>query len=62
MTRDGRVVDLWTGEYGTAVEKLTKNYWRVEWDNPTPYEDEARCPIPSRHFRWALAATEASPQ
>lgn len=46
-----------TGDYGTAVEKLTKNFWRVEWDNPTPNQDTAYCPIPSRHFQWVVEKT-----
>ncbi len=52
-----RVFDRMTGDYGTAVEKLTKNFWRVEWDNPTPNQDTAYCPIPSRHFQWVVEKT-----
>jgi len=39
--------------YGTAVQDLGRGRYRVKWDEPTPYQDDARVPIPSADFDWA---------
>lgn len=48
-----RVIDNRDHSLGTAVEDLGRGCYRVEWDEPTPYQREARVPIPSLGFAWA---------
>jgi hypothetical protein len=48
-----RVIDLADHSFGTATEALGRGRYRVEWDEPTPFQDTARVPIPSQFFDWA---------
>jgi len=48
-----RVYDTFADRYGTAVAHLIRDNYLVEWDEPTPHQDEARVPIPSKFFQWA---------
>lgn len=50
-----RVMDQRDYSLGTAVCDLGRGRYRVEWDDPTPYQDEAAVPIPSDDFAWADA-------
>lgn len=47
-----RVHDIFADRYGTAVQHFGRNVYRVEWDEPTPHQGEARVKIPSRFFKW----------
>lgn len=47
-----RVYDSFADRYGTAVEAFARHHYRVEWDDPTPHQDDARPAIPSKHFHW----------
>ncbi len=47
-----RLLDLRTNGYGTAVADLGRGRYRVQWDEPTPFQDEAKVPIPSADFDW----------
>jgi mannitol-1-phosphate/altronate dehydrogenase len=47
-----RVVDLITGERGTAMEAYSGDRYRIEWDRPTDYQDTAKPRVPSRFFGW----------
>ena len=47
-----RVLDTFTHQYGTAVEHLRRNLYRVEWDRRTPHQAAAEVPIPSKMFVW----------
>lgn len=51
MTR--RVIDKMDYSTGVVVEDLGRGRYRVEWDTPTPFQREAKVPIPSRCFDWA---------
>jgi hypothetical protein len=48
-----RVIDLADSSYGTATEALGRGRYRVAWDEPTPFQDTARVPVPSQFFDWA---------
>lgn len=48
-----RVIDKTNSDTGTAVRELGRGKYRVQWDNPTPFQDMAKVPIPSEHFDWA---------
>ncbi len=52
-----RVVDTAMGKHGTAVWSYGRDLYRVEWDDPTPYQDVAQVPIPSKFFAWDDSAT-----
>lgn len=48
-----RVRDRVVGDLGWAVAQTGFHHYRVEWDTPTPHQDQA-CPrIPSTFFEWA---------
>jgi hypothetical protein len=47
-----RVLDMRDYSEGTAVEEVKPGWYRVEWDAPTPWQHEARVPIPSTDFQW----------
>jgi hypothetical protein len=51
-----RVIDLPTGQLGTVVDAYgegSRRRYRVAWDEPTPYEDQAWVVIPCEFFDWA---------
>jgi hypothetical protein len=48
-----RVRDQFAGHLGWAVESFPRNKYRVEWDDPTENQYEARPTIPGKVFVWA---------
>lgn len=53
-----RVLDTFIHQYGTAIEDLGRNLYRVEWDRRTPHQATAKVPIPSKSFVWADDAAQ----
>jgi hypothetical protein len=49
-----RVYDKLKGDFGTAVEYLGNGRYRVEWDDPTPWQHKAAADIPGKFFEWAI--------
>lgn len=53
-----RVIDRVDGSQGAVVDIYERRRYRVAWDVPTPYQDTARCAIPSSLFAWAEAQSD----
>jgi hypothetical protein len=51
-----RVQDRRNYDLGTAVAEIRRGQYRVQWDDPTPHQDEAAVPIPSNDFMWVDAS------
>jgi hypothetical protein len=47
-----RVICRYDNSVGTAVQSFSRNRYRIEWDEPTPYQDEAKVIVPSKMFEW----------
>lgn len=47
-----RVLCKYDGTCGTVVKSYGRGRYGVEWDEPTPYQEEAKPIIPSSLFEW----------
>ena len=47
-----RVVDKTNGDLGTIVAAQGRGRYRIDWDDPTPYQDVASPKVPSKFITW----------